>query len=65
MKPGSDYNNGTIGTTVNCPVYGGVPNSESVHVSMWVDFKWDMQSNGVLLKEVAALQRCPLIEVSL
>ena len=52
------YNKDTTRTTVSCPVYGGVLISEDSNVHMG-------QSNGVLLKEVAAFQRCPLIDVSL
>ena len=50
--------------TVNCPVYGGVLFSEVSNVHMSCE-GLQMGQSSVVLFEVSAFQRCPLIDVSL
>ena len=65
MHIGNLYNKDTIGTTVSCPVYGGVFSLEDTNVTCQYEECQMGQSSGVLLKEVVAFQRCPSKEVPL
>ena len=57
-------NKDTIGTTVSCPVYGGVLISDGLNVHMSVQ-GIQMAQQWCPVKDVAGIQRCPLMEVSL
>ena len=50
----------TIGTTVNCPVYGSVLVSEVLYVHMSMQGMSNGAEQRCHVKEVAAFQRCPL-----
>ena len=50
-----------MGTTVNCPIYYA---AALMYVCQLKGCKMG-QSSGVLLKEVAVFQKCPLMKVSL
>ena len=47
----------TIETTINCPIYGGVLIFRWMYVRYFI---CNIQSNGVLFKEVSVFRRCPL-----